>query len=305
MTSLLRKVFWHLKSKITGYVLRKNSMDKQQLLPPSGLINEPGYYICNTDLIFNNQDIGILINADNVTLDLNGHSLSYEGVPSTKNKAILASRKKNITIKNGRLHHFYSGITATGANTLIIENIVMENIRYVGINAQGTNITIQHNWIKNMDFSFPRPAADFYVIGINILGNVGTLINNKIEMHIPDNVDSLELVGILIGTNSKNLSIITNILHNNLSRHKKSYAIWVGKEAQAAIIGNIITNYFYDMAGAGTSSLYFSNNKINNDNEYIKFHKTVILETMFHSSSHAEIEAIKSYFQRLTDIHSD
>jgi len=68
-------------------------------------INEPGSYVLTSNLIVTTGN-AININADNVTLDLNGHGIYG---PGTGN-GINARNQFNITIKNGIVRGFYYGI---------------------------------------------------------------------------------------------------------------------------------------------------------------------------------------------------
>ncbi|AMM40430.1 parallel beta-helix repeat protein [Candidatus Desulfofervidus auxilii] len=72
-------------------------------------INEPGSYVLTSNLIVTTANVNaIKINADNVTLDLNGHGIYRPGTGT--GYGIYARNKFNITIKNGIVRGFYYGI---------------------------------------------------------------------------------------------------------------------------------------------------------------------------------------------------
>lgn len=94
----------------------------------------------------------ITINSNHVVLDLNGFIL--KGVPATpgaQTVGISASQRSNITIKNGTIRGFTTGISlaefpglSSGAH--LIENMVIDQVNS-GITARGDNITVRNNHI--------------------------------------------------------------------------------------------------------------------------------------------------------------
>lgn len=83
------------------------------------VINQPGSYVLTSNLVVSTANvIGIVIAADNVTLDLNGHALIGPGIGSGGNdvRGIDGRFRKNITIKNGTVRGFPSdGIALHGS----------------------------------------------------------------------------------------------------------------------------------------------------------------------------------------------
>jgi len=75
-------------------------------------INEPGSYVLTSNLMVSTANVkAIKINTDNVTLDLNGHSIFHGiGPGAGTGYGIYAQNKFNITIKNGLVRGFYNGI---------------------------------------------------------------------------------------------------------------------------------------------------------------------------------------------------
>ena len=101
-------------------------------------INESGSYVLTSNLTVKTGNINaITINADNVTLDLNGHSIYG---PET-GVGIYASYRYNITIKNGVVRGFYKGIYLYKGAGHRIEGIQASNNGHVGIYAYYSTIT--------------------------------------------------------------------------------------------------------------------------------------------------------------------
>src|SRR5215510_6427095 len=78
-------------------------------LPANGVITQPGQYYLQQDL-FLTRDTGISIQADNVSLDLRGFGLQYNGVPHTGTFGIVATGRTNIRITNGKIGGYWFNI---------------------------------------------------------------------------------------------------------------------------------------------------------------------------------------------------
>lgn len=96
-------------------------------------INECGSYFLAGCLMGEAGEHGITIEADDVTLDLNGFSLI--GVPSSLTGIRIGSAPKNITVFNGTIRDWDGiGISSTGDNARIFDLRVLDNAE--GINAR-------------------------------------------------------------------------------------------------------------------------------------------------------------------------
>ena len=94
------------------------------------------------------SDHGIIVNASNISIALNGHSIVGPGSQSTKS-GIIVPDLGNITVYGpGRIVGFQSGIFATGSNTLDISSIFLDENR-IGIYLTGSsNSTLEHNMMR-------------------------------------------------------------------------------------------------------------------------------------------------------------
>jgi hypothetical protein len=95
------------------------------------VIQHPGsYYLTDSILASENNSYGIIIDASNVMLDLNGYSISGAGNSGSTGSGIYVyGSQTNITVKNGFLINWVEqGIDATNAtNSLITEVIATGN----------------------------------------------------------------------------------------------------------------------------------------------------------------------------------
>lgn len=117
------------------------------ILNPScgSVVNEPAMLSANLDCI----DHGIIVNASDITIALNGFSITGPGSQSTKS-GIIVPEYSNVTIYGpGRIADFQSGVFAAGSDTLNVSSIFLDRNR-IGVYLTGsTNSNIEHNMMRN------------------------------------------------------------------------------------------------------------------------------------------------------------
>jgi len=90
----------------------------------------------------NCEGTGLIIGGNNITVDLNGHTLTGDGQILTGGDGRLAAGIDNsagyshVTIKNGQIEHFFRNVLSVDANHLHIENVVFENSQFSGTGVQ-------------------------------------------------------------------------------------------------------------------------------------------------------------------------
>lgn len=119
-------------------------------------LSTPGEYCLTGDLSYSSTSgAAITIDANDVTLDFQGHKLSGNytssyiysyGVSADNN----GNDHHNVTIRNGHIEGFGSGIgvATNGGDVALIENMLISKTRSVGINATGARATVRNNRIK-------------------------------------------------------------------------------------------------------------------------------------------------------------
>ena len=110
------------------------------------VIDQPGSYVLTSNITLSTDANGIVIDASNVTLDLNGHAIIGPG--SGSGNGIYTYGKHNITIKNGMVRDFgESGIDFAGFYpSTNVPNFRVEDITAIrngghGIEASRSTIT--------------------------------------------------------------------------------------------------------------------------------------------------------------------
>lgn len=107
------------------------------------IINAPGNYILQNNLATGGYCF--ILNANNIDLNLNGYTITKTGF---SNQEAIISNANRVTIRNGVINNFGTGISLNGASFNIIENNVITNTDEEGIYVfSGTNNSIRNNRI--------------------------------------------------------------------------------------------------------------------------------------------------------------
>ncbi|MFZ5453195.1 MAG: NosD domain-containing protein [Thermodesulfobacteriota bacterium] len=124
-------------------------------------INAPGYYYLGGNLSYT-KGHGITVNADNVTIDLMGFTLTGPNMANDYN-GIYMSGRKNVEVRNGTLSGWYMGVKEdySGAS-----RHRMIGIRAVG-NRNGINLSGTSHLIKGCT---ALPGSFGATMGLAILG---------------------------------------------------------------------------------------------------------------------------------------
>lgn len=126
-------------------------------------ISVPGIY-CLKTVIGTAMTSGnaITINANNVVIDFNNFRLGGSSAgPTSTAKGVYASDRQNITIRNGVIRGFESGLHLGGASSSghVIEDNLVDGATKFGIFAQGSSVTIRRNRIVNTNSTPPSAPA--------------------------------------------------------------------------------------------------------------------------------------------------
>ena len=141
------------------------------------------------------NDHGIIVNASNISIALNGYSITGPGSQSTKS-GIIVPEHNNVTLYGpGRIADFQSGIFAAGSSALNVSSIFLDKNR-IGVYLTGfADSSIEHNMVRNND------------LGIAAHSGSGILSN---ENYFRDN----SLAGISL-INTRDSSIVLNYVNGS------------------------------------------------------------------------------------------
>ncbi|HVC37821.1 MAG TPA: hypothetical protein VNF46_05405 [Gammaproteobacteria bacterium] len=146
-------------------------------------ITAQGIY-CLTHKLGTSQTSGtaITINANNVTLDLNGWKVDGGSAGTGTSAYGIFSNSDNVTIKNGIVRGFSVAIYLAGTGD-VVQDVLVDSNLYVGIWTAGPGAKIEHNQVVNTGNS---PTTNNSTWALAIEGNTSTVINNTVSGVTPN-----------------------------------------------------------------------------------------------------------------------
>lgn len=226
-------------------------------IPDDGVITQPGEYTLTEDLLVD-RNPGLSVQADDVTIDLNGHALRFTGTPEPGINGIVASGRSNLTIRNGSIGGFWYNVHATDSKGLRVQRVKFDDIPYIGINASNAkDMLICDNEFTNFRYDIPKGEKDHYIVAINTGAQDGLICNNRFDAEVKPgagNTLDVETVFVLFSANvTKNCLVAHNKMDANEVLNR-GYAIWIATDSQAIVTNNEISNMQYGVCLGGTAS---------------------------------------------------
>lgn len=163
--------------------------------------------------------VALEVFANNVTIDLNGYTLSG----TTDLAGIAAGEYHNLEIKGGIISGFWAGVNTSRSNGLKVHNTIIANVGHAVIISSGNNARLYDN-----DFIFNTSNA--VVIRNSVAGL--TANNNIVE----NNEFYQNLTGIFVCGDDADY----NVIRNNLLWQSNDYGIHLAKSSNNTIRNNTI-----------------------------------------------------------------
>jgi hypothetical protein len=269
-----------------------------QPIPRDGIITAPGRYFLERD-IETDRDSGVVINANDVTIDLGGRAIRYTGPPHDGTLGVVAQGRTGLTIANGTVGGFWFNIHCAQSSRVRIRDIRFDDIPYIGINAAGcTDVVICDNVFENFRYDLPKAADSTYLIGINIGARDAVISNNRFLARPRGGAREVkvETVFVLFCAEVTRNCMVTK---NEMSASEvlpRSYGVWLATNGQASIVDNAIRNMKYGVCLASNASGLVCFNRFDaaRDNE------TPIETTGISALGAKEIDQIKNTFVGVT-----
>ena len=242
-------------------------------------ISSPGKYILTGDLQINAQNtgvIGIKITSSNVTLDLNGYTISQSS--GSINKGVIdvvgiyvtnaSASLYNITIQNGQLNNIgdYS-LNGTGMiigeGTLVHSGITLDTVRITACGATGIKLNLINDaTISNVSVtgcSNDLAGVDLTTYGLNLTTCNNITVRNASfsNLNTTANLDNDATTYGIYVNQSTNLTFTNCATNNNAATVVDSPAL--GRTYGAYIYSNDTTNITYNIAFTNCTA---SNNKV-------------------------------------------
>jgi parallel beta-helix repeat protein len=176
---------------------------------------------------------GIFVGADNIVLDLNGHTVAGTAASADGGGVVLVGRT-GVTVRNGTVRNFDVGVVIEGGSANTVEGVnAFDNISYetVGGRRGGDGIAIlssrdntiaRNNTVNNgpysgigiySDVDSAHPRATSGVSSGNVID--GNVVSGNIEARTPNNVVNNDNIGIRLEPGNTGNLIVNNRVENN------------------------------------------------------------------------------------------
>ena len=177
---------------------------------------------------------GIVVGADNITLDLNGHTVAGTSASGDKGGVVLMGRT-GVTVQNGTVRNFDVGVVIEGGSANTVRGInAIDNISFEG---QGTsnrggdgiailssrdNRILLNNTVNNGPYSgigiysnidSAHPRATSGVSSGNVVD--GNVVEGNIQARTPNNVVNNDNIGIRLEPGNTGNFILNNRVRGN------------------------------------------------------------------------------------------
>lgn len=204
-------------------------------------ITVPGIYCLKQDLSTSiTSGAAITINANNVTIDFNDYKLGgLVGGPNTMASGIYANARSNITLRNGNIRGFRTGIYLNGANGgpgsgHLVENNLLDGNTSIGIFASGAGVAVRGNRVVNTG---PGPGSTL------AYGIYGIFLNHSVIQG--NSVSDTQSYGNARGIDlyiASAVDISRNSIATTISTRGDAYGISAAQSGKLDISENSILN---------------------------------------------------------------
>ncbi len=175
---------------------------------------------------------GIIVGADSITLDLNGHTVAGTTASGDQGGVVLVGRT-GVTVRNGTVRSFDVGVVIEGGSGNTVEGVnAFDNISFSGTANRGgdgiailssrDNRILRNNTVNNGPFSgigiysevdSSHPRATSGVSSGNVVD--GNVVEGNIQGRTPNNVVNNDNIGIRLEPGNTGNLIMNNRVYNN------------------------------------------------------------------------------------------
>jgi parallel beta-helix repeat protein len=213
---------------------------------------------------------GLIVGADNITVDLNGHTIGGTNKPTPGTGGVVIDKHANVKIVNGTITGFhFTGVGVTNARGAVLSKLTVRKIGAgckqgdicAGIdlmNATGTKIT---------DSTVSNQVTAFKVNGIDVDASPDTLVQgSRFDRNAGDGISVFQsprsrFVGNELADNrgegmQVNSSSDSTMISGNRARGNESSGIAAGASSKLRVLGNNVSGngqvglLLFDLTGA-------------------------------------------------------
>ncbi|HVC28976.1 MAG TPA: hypothetical protein VNF48_05430 [Gammaproteobacteria bacterium] len=176
----------------------------------------------------------ITINANNVTLDLNGWKVGGQGAGTGTQAYGIYSSATNVTIKDGIVRGFYFGILLNGQGA-VVQNMMVNQNTFVGISVDGLGSLVEHNQVVDTGGSTINSSVDAY----GISSGSGALVSDNMVSGVTATGSGQETGISIDGTNS----IARNNVVSNTALPPSGVTAYGIENFQGIALNNTVSNF--------------------------------------------------------------
>ena len=207
----------------------------------------------------NCHGIGLVIDADDVTLDLNGHTVSGDGEADYEGIQVMSHH--GVTIMNGAVRQFVEGVVVIDSKDITVRNVTVSDERHVGVFVDGsTRVHVTTSHFRDIAFAGVFATRSHgLVIDSNVVTSSGSgvSVRRTDRTRIADNaVRGAECGGVQVYGASDHNTVVSNtvtgsgcdgvavwsgsrdnlVLHNVVRRNDGG--IGVGRAGENVVVAN-------------------------------------------------------------------
>jgi hypothetical protein len=203
----------------------------------------------------------ISISANNVTLDMNGWKLGGQSAGSGTAAFGVYSSAINVTVRNGIVRGFHTGILLTGRGARV-EDLLVDQNTTIGIYVAGQGSVVRRNQI--IDTGGSTSGSDVQVDAVYLQGTGSVFEDNiisgltatgngdELAVHITDSADQTVVRGNVVSDDARSAGT------------GSTFGILVGDADDVIMVENDVINFDYGIIYAGSATGTYAQNVVVN-----------------------------------------
>jgi parallel beta-helix repeat protein len=198
---------------------------------------------------------GLVVGADNITVDLNGHTIAGTNKRTPGTGGVVIDKHANVKVVNGTITDFYfGGVGVTNARGTVLSKLT---VRKIGAGCKQGDICAgialgQATGTKITDLTDSNEVQAFQVNGIDIDGSPDTLVQgSRIDRNVGDGISVFQsprsrFVGNELAGNKKeglhvNSSSDSTVISGNRALGNRTAGIAAGASSKLSVAGNSVS----------------------------------------------------------------
>jgi hypothetical protein len=226
------------------------------------VIREPGRYLLEADLDFGGANgAAIRVEADDVTLDLDGHRLRCTiDDPARTCCGIHVSARNRVQIRNGAVEGFATGVLVTegrGADRRVstgghvLENLHVIRSSFCGIRLRGYQSRIARCAVATTGGS--KAAAAPRIFGIESTGSQNAILSNNVLDTFAG--AGAEAVAIAVADDGFTVTVEGNSIANRDRCDGLTIGVWAGGHTSVLCRSNFIDSLAWGVAASSSATI--------------------------------------------------